>query len=133
MQTRSKSRGPVRSDTPRCDVAAMLGSATTATCVAAAYVGTGAVIMSTTDDIPQWYMALLFLIYFKVLFRYDKCTVSYVECKARGVKKRDGYIYSFLDSFNRLREDSVIFMAVTVYVALLAYAYFVVLGKRMRL
>jgi hypothetical protein len=114
-------------------VAAALGSATTVMCVAAVYVGTGALIMSTTDDIPQWYMALLFLIYFKVLFRYDKCTVSYVECKARGVNKCDGYIYSFLDSFNRLREDTVVFVAFTGYVALLAYAYFVVLGKSMRM
>ena len=96
------------------------------------YVCIGAVMMAVLDDIHQWYMALLFFMYFKVLLRYDKCTISYIECKARGVPKTEGYLYGFLDSFHRLREYPVILSSVTAYVALMSYAYFVVLGKRMR-
>ncbi len=98
----------------------------------AAYVCVGTGMMAPRDDIHQWYTTLLFFMYFKVLFRYDKCTISYIECKARGVPKTEGYMYGFLDSFHRLREDPVIFPSVTAYVALMPYAYFAVLGKRMR-
>lgn len=104
-----------------------------AAAVAAAYVCVGTVMMAALDDIHQWYMALLFFMYFKVLFRYDKCTISYIECKARGVPKTEGYLYGFLDSFHRLREHPVICPSITAYVALMSYAYFVVLGKRMRM
>ena len=38
-----------------------------------------------------------------MLSDYDKCTLSYIECKLRGVKKKDGYIYDFLHSIIELK------------------------------
>lgn len=34
---------------------------------------------------------------FKWITNYRKCTVSYLECKIRGVKKEEGIIYQLLD------------------------------------
>ena len=35
---------------------------------------------------------LCFFFLFKWIFNYRKCTVSYIECKLRGVKKEEGYV-----------------------------------------
>lgn len=115
------------------DLSYELGSDRTAIAVVVAYACLGSVVMAALDDVPQWYMALMYFVYFKILFRYDKCTVSYLECKIRCVKKTRGYIYSFLNSFNKLRDDRVMFPVVTAYVALLSFVYFGYLGKRMLL
>ena len=34
---------------------------------------------------------------FRWITNYRKCTISYLECKLRGVKKDDGYIYNILN------------------------------------
>jgi hypothetical protein len=43
----------------------------------------------------------------KWLSDYRKCTVSFIECKLRGVKKENGYLNSYLDpiiNMNRHRD-----------------------------
>lgn len=49
--------------------------------------------------LPNWYVGILLFMVFKILTKYDKCTISYIECKLRGVKKEQGYINRILQSF----------------------------------
>jgi hypothetical protein len=53
--------------------------------------------------IPQQYIGLLLFFFFKMFFYYERCTISYLECKLRNVKKEDGYLYDFLHSIIILR------------------------------
>ena len=53
---------------------------------------------------PREYIALTAYFVFKMLTMYDKCTLSYIECKLRKVKKEDGYIYDFLHSIVMLKD-----------------------------
>jgi hypothetical protein len=42
-------------------------------------------------------MTLCIYLLIKWLTDYRKCTVSYIECKLRGVKKEAGYLYRYLE------------------------------------
>lgn len=52
------------------------------------------------------YNAMCLAIYFMIkwLTNYRKCTVSYLECKARGVKKEQGYLYNILEEIFDLNQ-----------------------------
>ena len=52
------------------------------------------------------YNAMCLSTYFmlKWLTNYRKCTVSYLECKARGVKKEQGYLYNVLEEIFDLNQ-----------------------------
>ena len=56
-------------------------------------------------QLKQWYMGLMYFIVFKMIFNYKKCTLSFFECKFRGVKKENGYLYRFMDKFINLRYE----------------------------
>ena len=56
--------------------------------------------------IPRVYLALVLFFCFKMITKYDKCTISYIECKLRNVKKEKGYLYDFLHSIIELRNTS---------------------------
>jgi len=43
---------------------------------------------------------------------YRKCTASYLECKFRGVKKEQGYLYTYLDPILELRKYYWAYIAV---------------------
>lgn len=49
-------------------------------------------------SLPNWYVAVTTFIVLKMVFKYNKCTMSYIECKLRGVKKEQGYIYQTLQA-----------------------------------
>ena len=53
---------------------------------------------------PRVYISLVLFFLFKMITKYEKCTISYIECKLRNVKKEDGYLYDFLHSIISLRE-----------------------------
>jgi hypothetical protein len=55
-------------------------------------------------DIPRNYIAILAYFLFKMITLYDKCTLSYIECKLRNVKKENGYLNRFLHSIIDLRD-----------------------------
>ena len=42
-------------------------------------------------------MTICIYLLIKWLSDYRKCTISYLECKVRGVKKEDGYINRYID------------------------------------
>jgi hypothetical protein len=50
------------------------------------------------------YIIILGYFLFKMLTSYDKCTISYIECKIRNVKKEEGYLNDFLQSITNLRD-----------------------------
>ena len=54
-------------------------------------------------DIPNVYIGILIFILIKQLINYRKCTISYIECKIRGVEKEQGYLYNFLNGLVDLR------------------------------
>ena len=48
-------------------------------------------------DLPSYYMAVVLFFNFKWIFNYRQCTISYLECVVRGVKRKHGLLNSFLD------------------------------------
>ena len=66
----------------------------------------GICYMAFEKAIPRNYIAIILYFFFKMLSGYDKCTISYIECKLRNVKKEDSYIYDFLHSIINLKNTS---------------------------
>ena len=60
-------------------------------------------IYLSEGNIPRNYIAIVLFFFFKMVTMYDKCTISYIECKLRNVKKEDGYLYDFLNSIIKLK------------------------------
>lgn len=44
------------------------------------------------------------LVLYKFTLNYRKCTVSYIECKIRKIKKEEGFIYNALDEIYNLNQ-----------------------------
>lgn len=65
----------------------------------------GLVCMMLDKQFPNWFFALTLFFYFKWLFNYRKCTISYIEIKLRRVKKEDGYLYTLLNDIVDFRYD----------------------------
>jgi hypothetical protein len=66
-------------------------------------------------------IAICIFLLIKWLSDYRKCTVSYLECKLRGVSKESGYIYMYLDpvlNLNRHPDYKLFYLFVTVVLAL---------------
>lgn len=59
--------------------------------------------MIKNKPLPAWYIAFIIYFSFKWITNYRKCTISYIECKVRGVKKEEGYLYNFLNDMTDLR------------------------------
>lgn len=87
-------------------------------------------IIITLGQLPdQWYIVLLYFIMLKMIFNYDKCTISYIECKLRGVKKKEGYLYRFVNSFIELRNEPFLFIILIFYTIIFSIYYFNAGGK----
>lgn len=87
------------------------------------YISYGLFMMMLNRKIEASYMAITIFILFKIVFNYDKCTISYIECKIRGVKKTEGYLYTFLNNFIQIRNEKI-FIVFLIYIILLNYYYF---------
>ena len=61
------------------------------------YMFIGIICIFYYENIPPWYFAITLYFYFKWIFNYRKCTISYIECQLRGVKKKDGYLFRLLE------------------------------------
>lgn len=94
-----------------------------------AYVLYGVLHVFFNKPTQQWYIVLLYFIVLKMIFNYSKCTVSYVECKLRNVKKEDGYLYQFLDQFIALRYCPTRCSLILIYTTLFSFYYFCKGGK----
>ena len=67
------------------------------------YIAIGLCFMAIDKRIPRVYITIIIYFCFKMITLYDKCTLSYLECKLRNVKKENGYLYDFLHSIVSLR------------------------------
>ena len=54
---------------------------------------------------PNYTILLLFFT-FKIIINFRKCTLSYIECKLRGVKKEQGYLNQFFDKLFDIRNEN---------------------------
>jgi hypothetical protein len=59
-------------------------------------------------SVPEWYAMLTMYVAFKWITNYRKCTISYYECKLRGVPKERGWLYSFLEELVDLRKSPLV-------------------------
>lgn len=58
--------------------------------------------------IPEWYAMLTMYVAFKWIANYRKCTISYYECKLRGVPKERGWLYRYLEELVDLRGSPLV-------------------------
>lgn len=49
------------------------------------------------ETINQSALVICFYFLFRWLTNYRKCTISFIECKIRGVKKENGFLYNCID------------------------------------
>tara|TARA_Y100000389_G_C17467146_1_gene526667 strand:- start:4135 stop:4461 length:327 start_codon:yes stop_codon:yes gene_type:complete len=80
-------------------------------------------------NVKQWYIVILYFMLFKIIFNYDKCTISYYECKLRSVKKENGYLYTFLKKFINIRNNTYKLSITILYSILISMYYFYKGGK----
>ena len=75
---------------------------------------------------PQYTFLLLFFT-FKIIIDYRKCTISYLECKIRGVKQEEGYLNQFFNKLFDIRNenDKTTKLLLILSVIILYYAFFV--------
>ena len=73
--------------------------------LAGLFVGLGLGFVVLKEPPPGVYVVILVFFLVKAVFDVRKCTVSYVECKLRGVPKEEGYVNSFLDGIVDIRND----------------------------
>ena len=75
---------------------------------------------------PQYTILLLFFT-FKIIINFRKCTLSYLECKIRGVKKEEGYLNTFFDKLFDIRNENEKLVKVLLIMSfiVLYYAFFV--------
>ena len=57
-------------------------------------------------ELDSLYTLLLLFFTFKIIFDFRKCTLSYLECKIRGVKKEKGYLNQFFDKLFDIRNEN---------------------------
>lgn len=77
-------------------------------------------------EINEFYILNLLIFYIKVLLSYNKCTVSYIECKLRNVKKEEGVIFNI---FKDYMSSQILFLLLNIYVFIYISAVVVNLKK----
>jgi len=93
-------------------------------CIVYFYLGIGLLYLKVEKRIPRLYAAIIIYFLFKMMTGYDKCTLSYIECKLRNVKKQDGYIYDFLHSIISLKHTQhCVYMYVISIIFILVYFF----------
>lgn len=76
---------------------------------------------------PVYLLCLLF-VSFKVIFDYRVCSVAYLECRVRNVKREESYTNKFLDPIVDMRYTNHIYILTLLSFILLTY-HLVILEK----
>ena len=73
------------------------------------------------------YTILLLFFTIKIIIDFRKCTLSYIECKLRGVKKEEGYLNQFFDKLFAIRDgdDKLNKLLVLISLVIIYYAFFI--------
>lgn len=87
------------------------------------YLAIGYYFILNDYNLDHDYIALLMFLSLKIIFYYKKCTVSYLECKIRGVKKEKGYLYRLLNGIINVRH-TIHFPILLILAAYVLYYHF---------
>ena len=74
-------------------------------------------------NVNRYYIGIIAFIFTKSFFNYRKCTLTYLECKLRNVKKEEGYLYQFLESIVNLRDTLHCIIIYTLSLIIMFYFY----------
>ena len=87
------------------------------------FLSIGIITILLNKKINKIYIFILVFLLLKTIFNYRKCTMSYIECKVRDVKKENGYINNFLNQIINIRDkDEIVF--IYIYSFLIIYYYY---------
>jgi len=78
--------------------------------IIAVYLLIGVLYIFIDGGIPPNYSVIVVFCIMKAICNYKKCTISYLECKMRGVKRQDGILGSFLDYIVDLRNNDIVYI-----------------------
>ena len=68
------------------------------------------------------YLILLITFTIKIIINYRKCTLSYLECKLRGVKQEEGYLNDFFNRIFDIRnEEDKVYKMVLLFSFIIIY------------
>lgn len=112
-------------------IVAFLRARRTSITLSLAYMAIGLWFMARGVDMPQWYPVLLVFFAFKIVTDYQKCTVSFVECKLRGVKRERGVVNALLGGVVELRRVPGARAAAVFYASAVLWYYFLVREQRL--
>ena len=85
----------------------------------------GIIYILLNKKLNESYISILVFFLVKMLFNYRKCTISYIECKLRNVKKDKGYINNFVNQIIDIREtDESIFVYIYAFIIIYYYYYY---------
>ena len=87
------------------------------------YLVLGLLCLFKNGKTPKYYIGILIFLSFKWIFNYRKCTLSWMECKIRGVKKEDGYLNRFLDNIVDIRYSKNIYIILTICFIIIIYEF----------
>lgn len=91
------------------------------------YLAIGYYFVLNNYNLDQDYVALLMFFTLKIILYYKKCTISYLECKIRGVKKEQGYLYRLLDGIISVRH-TIHFPILIILASYIYYYHFIIKG-----
>lgn len=101
-------------------------------CLAYGFAGLG--LMLADRDLPQTYMVLMYFFVSKMVVDYDKCTLSYIECKiVRGVPRERGLLNALVSAVVGASRDPKMRVLIAAYTGLATFYYFGVRGRSIRL
>ena len=96
------------------------------------YLALGYYFIYNNRNLDNDYMILLMFFTLKIILNYKKCTISYIECKLRGVKKEQGYLYRLLDGIINVRH-TIHFPILFILTFYIYYYHFIIKGNRIKL
>ena len=74
------------------------------------YLLVGVLYIISEGGVPHNYSVIIIFCILKAIFNYKKCTISYLECRIRNVKRQDGLLASLLDYIVDLRNHDISFL-----------------------
>ena len=74
-----------------------------------------------SNELSRIYIIILSFISFKIIINYRKCSLSYIECLVRNIKKEDGYINQFFESLIDVRYTDHIYIILSISFMILYY------------
>ena len=87
------------------------------------YLLIGIVMMLLHKELPLIYLFCLAFCSFKVITNYRVCSVAYLECKFRDIKREDSIMNNFLDPIVDVRYSNHVYLMSIIAFVILTYNY----------